>query len=123
MNMSDLSFKYGWRKPISLNFKANSINIDCVFNAFKGEEITEDQKQSFKIFNEKKAQYEVVATELINEYIEENSISNSEVHPVELMFNRDGEFALLCDCSWDTEHGIAVVLYPQPNVVMQDEFL
>ena len=123
MDISNLSFKYGWRKPIKFKLNGQDFVIDCVFSAFQGEQVTNKQERSYKLFDNNHSDFELKVLELLNDYTKTNNISNSVVQPTALQFNRDGEFALLCNCSWDEEHGIAVILHPQQKVTMQDDFL
>lgn len=123
MDVQNLSFEYGWRKPIAFKLNKQDFVIDCVFSAFQGESITDEQKNSYKIFTNNHSNFELQAVELLKDYIITSNIINPVVQPTALQFNRDGEFALLCNCSWDEEHGIAVTLHPQQKVIMQDEFL
>lgn len=123
MDISNLLFNYGWRKPITFKLNEQDFIIDCIFSAFQGEQITDEQQQSYKIFDNDHSGFELKVSELLNSYTEKNNIANPVVQPTALQFNRDGEFALLCNCSWDIEHGIAVILHPQQKVTMQDDFL
>ena len=97
MDISNLSFKYGWRKPIKFKLNEQGFVIDCVFSAFQGEQVTNEQEQSYKLFDNNHSDFELKALELLNDYTETNNITNSVVQPTALQFNRDGEFALLCN--------------------------
>ncbi|MCL7840534.1 hypothetical protein M8853_09540 [Pasteurella multocida] len=123
MNITDLVFDYGWRKPIIIQFYGVDIEIELVFDAYKNEGINSKQEESYNLFLSNKENYEKKIISLLNEYIENNKIENAEVQAKTILFNYDGSFGLLCNCSWDIENGIAVILYPESKVVIQDNFL
>ncbi|HHE3604222.1 TPA: hypothetical protein ACPDW5_000054 [Pasteurella multocida] len=123
MNITDLVFDYGWRKPIIIEFYGVDIEIELVFDAYKNEGINSKQEESYNLFLSNKENYEKKIISLLNEYIENNKIENAEVQAKTILFNYDGSFGLLCNCSWDIENGIAVILYPESKVVIQDNFL
>ncbi|HDR1092028.1 TPA: hypothetical protein QB349_001525 [Pasteurella multocida] len=123
MNITDLVFDYGWRKPIIIEFYGVDIEIELVFDAYKNEGINSKQEESYNLFLSNKENYEKKIISLLNEYIENKKIENAEVQAKTILFNYDGSFGLLCNCSWDIENGIAVILYPESKVVIQDNFL
>lgn len=118
-----LTFDYGWRKPFNIQFQGVDTEIELVFDAYKGEDVNEKQLASYEIFSKEKAKYEAKVSVLLQEYIRNNRIQNTGVQAKSLQFNYDGSFALLCDCDWDIENGIAVVLYPNEAVTLQGNFL
>lgn len=123
MDKKELHFDYGWRKPTFFNIDAKAFPIDFVFDAFQNEAVTLEQEKSFELFNKERSDFEQQALDSLKSYIKLNKITNPIISPTALQFNRKGEFALLCDCSWDEENGIAVLLYPKKEVVTQDDFL
>ena len=43
--------------------------------------------------------------------------------PRTLLFERNGEYALLCDDKENPDDGVAVVLFPKQKVILQDDYL
>lgn len=123
MNISNLVFDYGWRKPISIQFNQNKRVIELAFDAYKGEEVNHQQQVAYEHFLNNKTLFEQKIEKLLNEYIALNKFEKVEASPTVLMFKRDGSFGLLCDCSWDIENGIAIILSPTEEVTLQDNFL
>ena len=123
MNITGLTFDYGWRKPFIINFNGESHQVELVFDAYEGEEVNNKQLSSYDSFSQKKQEYELKIKILLEKYILENNLENYKVKPTSLQFNYDGSFALLCECDWDIENGIAIVLYPNEVVTTQDNFL
>ncbi|HDR1014171.1 TPA: hypothetical protein QB365_002108, partial [Pasteurella multocida] len=99
MNITDLVFDYGWRKPIIIEFYGVDIEIELVFDAYKNEGINSKQEESYNLFLSNKENYEKKIISLLNEYIENKKIENAEVQAKTILFNYDGSFGLLCNCS------------------------
>ncbi len=118
-----LKFDYGWRKPFNIQFQGVDTEIELVFDAYKGEEVNEKQLASYELFSKNKHEYESKISTLLQNYIQKNRIQHTGVQAKSLQFNYDGEFALLCDCDWDIENGIAVILYPEESIIIQGDFI
>lgn len=56
--MSDLVFDYGWRKAIPFIFQGKETQIDLVFSAMKGQELSEDQNQILSQLSDLQAEYQ-----------------------------------------------------------------
>lgn len=122
MIIDDLIFDYGWRKPFSIYFNKNNVEIELVFDSYEGEKINDKQLSSYKKFLDNKTEYENKTQELITKYIIDNAIEKHGVIIKTLQFNYDGSFGFLADCEWDIENGIAIILAPEESVVIQDQF-
>lgn len=122
-NLNNLTFQYGWIKPLSISLAGKVFNSKVVFQASRQEEITEKQQKSFKEFYENYDDFIEEINTLLTLYIKDNSIENPEVNLTALLFKRNGDFAALFDCNWDSENGIAVILKPNKKVGIQDLFL
>lgn len=123
MNISDLVFDYGWKKTITFNFQNKPLNIDLVFDAYKGEDVNNEQYSAYEKFSQNQVNYESQVNQMVLNYINENQLENSQVDIKTLLIKRDGAFGLLADCSWDIENGIAILLSPKQEIVVQDDFL
>lgn len=123
MKIDNLTFNYGWRKPINLTFQNEKVDIELVFNAYDNEQVNTEQMNAYDDFVKNQNEYENKANKLLSNFVTDNQIDDYDVKAKTLYFNRDGEFALLCDCSWDIEHGIAIILSPKQLITVQDDFL
>ncbi|WP_301098933.1 hypothetical protein [Otariodibacter sp.] len=123
MNTSDLIFDYGWRKNSTINFQQVTKPIQLVFSAKKGQGISDEQTKAFEYFSSQTKVFEDKIVKLLDDYIQKYQISEKNATPRTLLFNRDGSFGLLCDCDWDIENGIAIVLSPTEYITIQDDFL
>ena len=118
----DLQFSVGWktRGEIVLFGKTNNITIKAkAYEETDG--ITDAQKLAFNDFKEN------TATRLNEAEAMLSTIADGEpsrrFKPRTLLFNRSGEYALLCDDESDPDDGVAVVLSPKQRVVSQDDYL
>ncbi|SUT92552.1 DUF6985 domain-containing protein [Actinobacillus lignieresii] len=123
MNESDLIFNYGWRKPINILFNNKQIEIELVFEAYKGENVNEKQKSAYQQFIDHQDKYSQTVKKLLADYKNKYQIVDASIDIKTLLINQNGSFGLLCDCAWDIENGIAIVLSPEEKIVIQDEFL
>lgn len=123
MNIPNLVFDYGWKKTITFHYQNKPLNIDLVFDAYKGEGITDEQYSVYKKFTQNQTNYEAQINKIMLDYINENQLKNAQVDIKTLLIKRDGAFGLLADCSWDIENGIAILLSPKQEIVVQDDFL
>lgn len=121
--LGTLTFKYGWEKPLTIQFNHKTFTITAKFSAFEQAEVTPEQVESYQDFTQNQANYENEIQQLLESFISKNQILSAIVTPRTLLFQRNGDVGLLCDCSWDEENGIAVVLKPKQEVVLQDLFL
>lgn len=121
--MQDFIFNYGWRKAISVPFMGQNRQIEVILDAYKGEEITSEQTKAYEQYVANQAQYAQKAERLLERYIDENNIEETGVLLKSLYIQREGSFALFCECDWDVENGIAIVLSPKEYVTIQDNFL
>lgn len=121
--LGELSFDYGWIKPINIQLAHQAYTIPCVFSASKKDMVNEAQKNAYILFQAKQPHFEERMQQLLKNYITENKIQSPQYQPIKFLFQRDGSFGLLLDCNWDVEHGIAIVLSPYEEVGMQDIFL
>lgn len=126
--LTDKKFDYAWvsNPLIHISLFNHDYGLKCVFQAdSSSEDISEPQQQSLSLFLSKQHEFESKIDRLLKKYIEENHIisSHANIDPKTLLLKRDGSFAILADCSWDVENGIAIILSPEEYITIQSEFL
>ncbi|QHT59015.1 hypothetical protein GXP70_02920 [Paenibacillus lycopersici] len=127
----EVTYAYGWSKPFEVRLWNRGYRIDCVASAYKGQEIAEEQRRQFRYFLERQSDNERRICELLEQYyslqigpvITGNAQLQLMVKPTELVFERDGSYAMLFDCSWDADNGVAVRLSPEEQVGPQNLFI
>lgn len=121
--MDGFSFDYSWVKRFELRFEGESFQVELSLWSPDKEPPTDEQKAALSLFVEKQASFEERAGQLLSAYVQQEGIANPKAAPTTLLFQQDGSFGLLFDCSWDEEHGVVVVLHPEEQVGVQDIFL
>ncbi len=114
-----MKFSNGWRcgGQIELYGKTHSIQIKAA--AYKAEEgMTPEQLQSFRDFYNGKADQLAKVEKALAK-----SGGQDQFKPTTLLFERDGDYALLVDDSQNPDEGLAVTIKPSVKVVSQDEYL
>lgn len=132
MNINDpifgeMSYKHRWFKEEQLELWGKAYTVKIVAKAYKEKPITNEQQESYKRF---KSNFAVISEEIKHQLITymqqclsvEHDLSTSVV-PKTVLFKQDGETIILCECSWDYEHGIGIKIFPEYQVGAQDAFL
>lgn len=136
----EMKYRHRWYKEQSVTAFGKSWKIKVVAKAYSGKGITEEQQKAYKAFCEKEKEALTLAGEQLKSYVNDNLQELSAyweearkvgdiselaqiVTPRSLLFKQDGTSILLLDCAWDTEHGVAVELFPEVAVGSQDAFL
>lgn len=121
--LGDLYFDYGWKRLGEIKLKSHVFPITYIFEAFQNESITPQQVESYQYVDAKKDELENRIGTLLQDYIKTEGVQNASVEPQALLFKQGGELGLLCNCSWDIENGIVVILKPIEKVTIQDSFI
>lgn len=136
----EMSYKHRWYKRQQINLFAKEWDVTVAAKAYSGKSITDDQRKSYTHFSENEAEMEKTVAEQLKEYVNSNlpelalhwtgarTVETAKdlaqmVTPQTLLFQQDGTTILLLDCVWDEEKGVAVKLYPEVAVGIQDLFI
>lgn len=136
----EMIYKHRWYKQQSITMFGKSWDITIAAKAYSGKPITEEQRKAYRVFSKKEKESLDLAAEQIRSYVNDNlqelsvgwdkagRVGHTDelaqmATPRTLLFKQDGTAILLLDCIWDSEHGIAVRLFPEPAVGSQDLFL
>ena len=137
-----LYYASSWEKKEILYFGNTKRQITVVVEAYPNQEITDVQRHQYLEYQQKKEEFVNILPNLLLEYYLDNydDISsymeipeqiNKENINEQLMLQlvrindlyiaRDERYGWLCDCAWDEEHGLCVLLSDkEPHVVEQD---
>lgn len=114
-------FNVGWKtiKTIELFNKKYEIIVKLAAY-FEEDGITDEQKKSYKSFldNENK-----ILSDVNEKLLEYDLEAENKFVPTLLLVNRDGELALMLDDDTDFESGIVVCIYPEIEILLQDDYL
>ncbi len=120
--LGDLQFSTGWKTNGEVVFDGKKYPITIKARAYaESDGVTDAQKTAFSAFKKERQQIIGEAEKLLAAYADRNN--SGPFVPRTLLFDRDGEYALLCDDGADPDNGVAVVLSPEQKVVLQDDYL
>ena len=140
-----MKYDYSWEKEETFSFFGVENAIKVVAEAYSGQKITDQQRSAYDIYKKQSDSlnqlipsallsyyldnYDLIAsTIVIPEIIDRDHINEELIVRLiqlrTLYFRRDGKYGWLCDCAWDQEHGISIVLSDgKPYVGDQDELI
>lgn len=138
----EMIYDHSWERKETLDFFGKELNIKIVAEAYSGQDILEIQKESYKryladlseytnripdiLYEYYISNYDEISSEIdIPEQINKENITKEKivklVRVTALYFSRDGKYGYLCDCAWDEENGICIVLSgDKPEIKDQD---
>ena len=120
--LGDLQFSTGWKTSGKIVFGGKNCSITIKARAYaEADGLTDAQKAAFSAYKNDGAKIIGDAEELLAAYAV-NSNAGPFI-PRTLLFDRNGEYALLCDDKSDPDNGVAVVLSPKQMIVSQDDYL
>ncbi|MEG2893057.1 MAG: hypothetical protein RR840_06790 [Clostridium sp.] len=124
----EVIYDHGWTKDEKVNLWDEEVTLTTIAFAYKGQDIVENQQKAYMEFLNKKQEYISRLEILVREYYDSltkdiDLTPKGTIIPREILFDRDGSIAVMCDCKFDKDNGIAVKLYPSEEVVSQDEYL
>ena len=127
----EMSYDYAWEQSKKDIIFSKLSDYKVVAQAYPGDSITDAQRKSYKEYKQKEESfwkqipdqlllyylenYETIS-ELVNipERLDKNHINRDSITKLvrlnTLYFDREGRYGWLCDCAWDKEHGICIIL-------------
>lgn len=118
----DMSFSIGWKTITDITLFGKEYNIIVKAKAyFEKDGVTDEQENSYRAFKDNKNDCIKLVEKLLKELISEDA--SIRFTPRVLLFQRNGEYALLLDDKDDEDGGVVVCLAPKVEVMFQDEYL
>jgi len=131
----EMTFRYGWNKNQKMHFWCQNVTLKITASAYKGEGITDNQRMSYQEFLDDVDNVSHKSLWALKQYIVQNQLVDLEpsqevdfeeitelAFPKTVVFEGDGSVGILCECTWDPEHGVVIQL-PSYDVGPQDVFL
>ncbi len=127
----EMTYKYNWVKTDDIELWEKKYSIRVIAKAYENQDINEHQRKGY---NYLKNNIDEISKSGLDKLIEfyKNQISkdksNNEiielVEPKTIIFTQKDKFGILCSCSWDKEHGIAIIINENKIYIgSQDELL
>ena len=132
----ELYYNNSWYKEIELNLFGNTRKMELIIEGEENGEFEEEQIEAYKKFMQNKEELLEMCEEKVYIYYQEVNFDyrerlgeqfkdksapiintrdelNSLVDPRQVLFpmvfgNKVREFGILCECTWEEEHGLAV---------------
>ncbi len=123
-----VEYDYGWCTTETINLFDTMYNISCVASAYKGENISREQRTRYSAFKDNKEMILKDVEGIIKGYVEHNHSDffdklETSITPKELIFHQNGDAGIFFDCDWDIESGIVITIYPKLGICHPDLFL
>lgn len=116
-----MEFHTGWKTHGEVSFyeKVYPVIIKC--KSYRQEDgLTSEQKTAMELYvRDGKKQISTSQQMLSNQYPD----AKRRFTPTMLIFQRDGEYALLLDDAENPDEGLCMVLSPKRKIVSQDDYL
>lgn len=137
----EMTYDYSWEKTEEFSAFGRDVEIHIVAKAYSGQEILEVQRNAYvKYMNniptylkdvpKKLLEYylnnyeQILSTVNIPEKINKSNINKELISKLirikTLYIDREGRYGWLCDCAWDNEHGICILLSNGISIEEQD---
>ena len=136
----EMIYDHGWEKDETIIVSGKEQPIKVVVAAYEGQGILDIQREQYLNYQEGNS-IEKIPGVLLRYYIDNyDSITENMVIPDRIKkdnidelfimnlirinavyFARNGRYGFLCDCAWDEEHGLCIVLSDgKPRIEEQD---
>lgn len=133
-----MQYFYSWEKEELLKIGNEEKKIKVVVEAYPGDGILDIQCNKYLEYQQKKEVFVNQIPKVLLEYCQDNDddafpISIKDLDERKIMdaikidcvyFARDGHYGFLCNCAWDEEHGLCILLSEKPpRIIDQDELI
>ena len=113
----EMIYKYNWTKTDEIELWGNKYPIRIVAKAYENQDINDHQRKAYDYFKNNMDEISKTGLDKLFEFYN-NQISNNKtkdeliklIEPKVIVFTQKDEFGILCSCSWDKEHGIAIII-------------
>jgi len=139
-----MQYDAGWEKADTLAVFGKTFPVRVVAAAYTGESILDIQRDAYAKYLNNLALYADTIPDIVLRYYLDNyddissymkipeKINRANVNATTVVklikirtvyFDRKGNFGWLCDCAWDVEHGIAIVLSNEKPFITDQDYL
>lgn len=121
--LSELKYDVGWKSNGQITLFDKDYTVVVKFKAYYEEDkVTKKQKQAYSDFCKNEKELLAITEDQLRKFSKDIEDLTQFV-PRTMLFQRDGEYALLFDDKNDVDGGIAVILKPKQAIMLQDEYL
>lgn len=117
-----MQFDTGWKTKVEIVLFGQPYNITLKARAYyETDGMTAEQEAALSNYQNHREERMRETEELLLAYGGKDC--PTRFFPRTLLFERNGEYALLCDDKENPDDGVAVVLFPKQKVILQDDYL
>lgn len=118
----ELTFNTGWKTTTDISLYGTNYTVVVKAKAYYEKDgVTSEQESAYAEFKENKQARLVIVENLLKTFAGDQF--SERFVPRTLLFQRNGDYAILFDDKQDIDGGIAVTLEPTTEVKYQDEYL
>ena len=125
-----LVFDRGWTKEDDFKLWGRDMKLKVVVSAYENESVNVNQRQGYLSFKENIVNISDISLKKTKEYIQEiknevlpyinfNEIPDDIlkiVKPSSILILESGSIGVICNCTWDMEHGMAILISDKQKV-------
>lgn len=140
----ELYYNYAWKKEENLDFGFGEKKINVVVEAYESQEILDIQREQYLAYQQQKNKfiskipkvllkyyldiYDDISSVLdVPEQINKENINEQLIIKLirinDIYFARNGHYGWLCDCAWDEEHGLCILLSEIEPCIKEQDYL
>lgn len=139
-----LDYDEYWEKTEELQFYTRTYQVRIIVETFEKMDILDVQREAYKLYEQNLSHYIEKVPEILLEYYKSNYDEIAQYNKIpesvnyenvtkelvvklikikSVYFDRKGRFGWLCDCGWDTENGISIILSDEKPFVAEYDYL
>lgn len=121
---TDAEYYYGWNTLLDICLWGEIYTIVVSAQAYaKTEAVTKEQEDAYSQFLSNLIAEQKTIELLLDSFVGDKRNAKQRFIPKTLLFEKNGNYTLLCDDRESPDEGVAVCLSPQKIVISQDEYL
>lgn len=122
-----MRYQHSWSKQDSLLMFGKAYLIKITAQAYKNQGINDLQRESYSGYRDFLESHDHTIRQKLLKYCEENDQSHEALEniltPTEVLFAQDGSWGVLCESSFDREHGLAIVVKDNQIIIDSQDIL
>lgn len=117
----EVAYNVGWKTKMDITLFGKCYNVIVKAKAYyERDGITIKQEETFLDYIANKVIHQKSMEQLLREYSDN---AETRFTPKTILFERDGACAVLFDDAYNPDEGIALCLYPNKKIMLQDDYL
>lgn len=140
----EMVYDYSWEKEEEFLAFGRDVNLRVVAKAYSGQDIRDVQREAYITYKSNLSKYIMNVPGVLLDYylrnyefisscvsipdkISKDNINKELISKLirikTLYIDRKGQFGWLCDCAWDSEHGLCILLSGDSICIKEQDYL